>query len=106
LMQLFQILILNDICHASKNIEACQILHHHILALELDMDVFKEVLEPYIEVPIPKAKRPTMPLDCLDSKVLQEELGLWVIFSSYFLVDVCLHLAQEFVFLHKRGIST
>lgn len=28
------------------------------------------------------------------------------IFSSYFLVDVCFHLAQEFVFLHKRGIST
>ncbi len=70
--------ILNDIFHATKIIKACQILHHHILALELDMDVFKEVLEPFIKVPIPKAKHPTMPLDYLDSKALKEELGLWI----------------------------
>jgi hypothetical protein len=35
------------------NIKACHALQHHILALELDMDVFIEVLEPLLVIPIP-----------------------------------------------------
>jgi len=34
----------------SNTIRACQSLQHHILALELDMEVFTKALEPLIEV--------------------------------------------------------
>ncbi len=38
---------------ASKAIKAYQSLGHHILALESDMEVFTEVLEPLIKVATP-----------------------------------------------------
>ncbi len=37
-----------------NTIKAYQSLGHHILALELDMEVFTKVLEPLIEVVMPK----------------------------------------------------
>jgi hypothetical protein len=43
------------IFHLSSNtIKAYQSLGHHILALELDMEVFTKVLEPLLEVAMPK----------------------------------------------------
>jgi hypothetical protein len=33
-----------------NNIRACQIFQHHILVLELDMEVFEEVLQLLVEV--------------------------------------------------------
>jgi len=36
-------------------IKACHALCHHVLALELDMDVFTEVLEPLVTIPILEA---------------------------------------------------
>jgi len=43
------------ILHLVGNIvKACQSLGHHILALELDMEVFMEVLEPFVEVAMVK----------------------------------------------------
>ncbi len=39
---------------ASNTVKACQSLQHHILALELDMEVFMKVLEPLVEVAAPK----------------------------------------------------
>jgi hypothetical protein len=40
---------------ACTNIKACHALQRHVLASELDMDIFTEVLEPLVVVPIPKA---------------------------------------------------
>ncbi len=43
------------IFHIKGNrVRACQSLGHDILALELDMEVFKEVLEPLIKMAMPK----------------------------------------------------
>jgi len=42
---------------ASNNIKACHALQRHVLALELDMDVFIEVLEPLVAVLILEATR-------------------------------------------------
>jgi hypothetical protein len=43
------------IFHLISNIvKACQSLGRHILVLELDMEVFMEVLEPFIEVAMPE----------------------------------------------------
>jgi predicted subunit of tRNA(5-methylaminomethyl-2-thiouridylate) methyltransferase len=39
---------------ASNIVNACKRLGCHILALELDMEVFTEVLEPFIEVVTPQ----------------------------------------------------
>ncbi len=39
---------------ASNIVRACQSLGRHILVLELDMEVFMEVLEPFVEVAMPK----------------------------------------------------
>jgi hypothetical protein len=48
---------------AGNNIKTCQILQHHILALEPDMEVFEEVLQPLVEIPHPMGKRCTIGLD-------------------------------------------
>jgi len=40
---------------ACTNIKACHALQRHVLASELDMDIFTKVLEPLVVVPIPKA---------------------------------------------------
>jgi hypothetical protein len=45
------------------NIKACHALQHHILALELDMDVFIEVLEPLLVLPILEATRLVVNID-------------------------------------------
>jgi hypothetical protein len=37
---------------ASNSIKACHGLRHHVLALKLNMDVFIEVLEPLVAIPI------------------------------------------------------
>ncbi len=52
LMQMSPIPILSDISHIGNNIKACQILCCHIMALELDMDIFQEVLEFLVQVPM------------------------------------------------------
>jgi len=39
---------------ASNIIKSCQSLGRHIMGLELDMEVFTKVLEPFIEVAMPK----------------------------------------------------
>jgi hypothetical protein len=52
---------------AGTNIKACHALQHHVLALELDMDVFIDVLEPLVVVPIPKATCPLVNIDDEDS---------------------------------------
>jgi hypothetical protein len=55
--------------HVGNIIKACQILRYHILALELDMVIFEEVIEPLVRVPIPKAKNLFVPLDGHESLV-------------------------------------
>jgi hypothetical protein len=40
------------IAHVSNNFKACHFLHPHVLALELDMEVFEEMLELLVQVPI------------------------------------------------------
>jgi hypothetical protein len=40
-----------------NNIKACHALCHHVLVLELNMDVFTKVLEPLVVVPILDATR-------------------------------------------------
>jgi hypothetical protein len=48
---------------AGNNIKTCHALQHHVLALELDMDVFTEVLEPLVDVPIHEATRLIVNID-------------------------------------------
>jgi hypothetical protein len=50
-----------------NNIKACHILQHHILVLELDMEVFKDVLQLLVEVPNPMGKCHIIWLDDEDS---------------------------------------
>ncbi len=77
--------IVISICVAINNIKACHALHWHILAIELDIDIFTEVLEPLVEVPTPKHKCPNVDLENVitmlwfpTSKVLKKELRFWV----------------------------
>jgi hypothetical protein len=55
---LHQLLCLTIFHHVGNNVKSYQSLGRHILALELDMEVFLEVLEPLVEVatPDPKSK--------------------------------------------------
>lgn len=57
-MESYPISFLIDIAHANNNIRVCHILHHHILALESNMEVFEEVLGPLVQVRIPQGKHP------------------------------------------------
>jgi hypothetical protein len=50
----YQILCLTIFHGASNIIRAYPSLGHHILALELDMEVFMEVLEPLVEIATPE----------------------------------------------------
>jgi hypothetical protein len=47
-MESFPISFLIEIAHANNNIRVRQILHHHILALESNMEVFEELLGPLV----------------------------------------------------------
>jgi hypothetical protein len=51
---LHQIFCLTIFHLTGNTIRACQSLEHHIMALELDMDVFTKVLEPLVEVATPE----------------------------------------------------
>jgi hypothetical protein len=46
-----------------NNIKACHALQHHVLVMELDMDVFTKVLEPLVVVPIPEVTRLVVNID-------------------------------------------
>jgi hypothetical protein len=46
-----------------NNIRACHAFHHHVLALELDMDVFTKVLEHLVIVSIPEATHLVVNID-------------------------------------------
>jgi hypothetical protein len=51
-IDLFLVLVFILIPLVGNNIKACHAFHHHVWALDLDMDVFTEVLEPLVVVPI------------------------------------------------------
>jgi hypothetical protein len=70
-MESCQVSFLTNISLASNIIKTCQILHHHILALEFDMEVFEKMLELLVWVPIFWSKHPTMHLDVEDSPPLK-----------------------------------
>ncbi len=52
---------------AGTNIKACHALQRCVLALEPNMDVFTEVLEPLVVVPILKVTCPVVNIDDEDS---------------------------------------
>jgi hypothetical protein len=46
-----------------NNIKAWHAFQHYVLAVELDMNVFTKVLEPLVNVPIPKVTRLIVNID-------------------------------------------
>ncbi len=63
----FPFRIFTSICVVGNNIKACHTLHHHILALEPNIDLFVEVLEPLVGVATLEQCCPTIDLDDFDS---------------------------------------
>lgn len=55
--------ILTFICVVGNNIRACHTLRHHILVLELDIDIFIEMLNSLVEVPTLDQSCPTIDLN-------------------------------------------
>jgi hypothetical protein len=63
----FPIFFFTFMLQGGNNIKACQILQCHILALEPYIEVFKDVLQPLVEVPNPMGKCRPIRLDDEDS---------------------------------------
>jgi hypothetical protein len=63
----FPFSIVTSICAIGNNIKACHTLCCHILALEPDIDLFIEVLEPLVEVLALEQSCPNVDLDDFDS---------------------------------------
>jgi hypothetical protein len=50
-----------------NNIKACHAFHHHVLALEPDMDIFTKALKTLVAIPIPETTHPVVNIDDEDS---------------------------------------
>ncbi len=75
-----------------NTVKACQSLEHHILALELDMEVFMEVLEPFVKVAMPKLDAKHIHRFTIDFSI--EKRSKRLLDNEY-----VVHLHQYYVFL-------
>jgi hypothetical protein len=88
----------SNVFHASNNVKAYKISGCHIFALELDMEVSKEMVEPMVVVAMPKAKPPHLQNFDLDFLIKNIPRGS-LLMSNFSLCFMILYFFHFFVFV-------